>query len=153
MPKRKSRSWRSWTPDAVATSAERAFWELVQKSGRSFAVVQVHIRDSDVSGECWTNAFAYAKERRLDYAEGWVQRPGRVPEHHAWVVNAFGMAIEVTPGYERATNYRGIVFSVHAPLIRHTERKWRNNVPRASVVETALAVGIPPEKILETARG
>lgn len=98
--------------------------------------------DSSDTTDCWTHAAAYAERTGADYVEGICLRrkgPGEVVTcAHAWAEEGtpFGRrVVELTPGYEEAYGYRGIV----VPRDTESYRRARVGRTRYGVIELDIA--------------
>ncbi len=99
--------------------------------------------------ECWTNAW----EGSGVYVEGYTLRPdGKTWTTHAWNLNAFGVVIERTPGFEQAgTRYFGIAIDREGALAAIANKVMGKDRWRTSVLEAAL-MGSGPERTIEMLR-
>lgn len=146
MPKSKPRKPRPTRAGQTATPATpieaRAFvTRKATRSGHRFTRSQYHPVGTPV--ECWTNAWFYAREHRLRYAEGVVTMPNGL-HLHAWCVAEDGTAIEVTRGYDVGTDYRGWILNQRE--IEHLTQAWTG--PRSSALESGYASGVAPWGVL-----
>lgn len=86
--------------------------------------------------ECWTNAWALARQAGLKYFEGVVTLPSGRVDTHAWTRDRKGRVIEPTPGYEDAVSYAG--FEVPKELALKLSGAWSGW--RSSVLEVMAAM-------------
>jgi hypothetical protein len=92
---------------------------------------------------CWTNAWLYAREHDLGYAEGVVTMPNGT-HAHAWAVADDGTAVEVTRGYDAASNYRG--WALNLDEVEAVSHDW--GLDRSSILEAAYGSAVAPWPVL-----
>lgn len=140
------------TDEDEGMDARRAFVRYMGKHGVAMPgarrlVIQPPLDDSGDT-DCWTYAARYVAEHPgSSYVEGICWLPpdagkARVAAH-AWVVEdtPFGSQIvEFTPGYERATGYRGLPINTDSEEFQRADDGER----RYSVLELMIAIGATP---------
>lgn len=142
------------TPDAAHIVFVRFMRRIGQPAPNTKRLeIQEPIVD-DGETDCWTHAWEVAQRTpNARYVEGICGRPGGLTKDsatHAWVEvdSLFGpVLIECTPGYEYATNYRGLVVD-HTPgsWVERATRDWPRQ--RASVIQSYLRGNASVEEIL-----
>lgn len=129
------------TPGMSPAAVRAWFTKTATKKGAPFARSEYHPLGPPTY--CWTNAWLYANEHDLGYAEGVVTMPNGT-HAHAWVVAADGTAIEVTKGYDIATGYRGWVLDKD----RVAAGSSTMGLDRSSILESAYASGAAPWPVI-----
>lgn len=129
------------TPGMSPAAIRAWFVRTATKKGTAFTRSQFHPLGPPTY--CWTNAWLYANEHDLGYAEGVVTMPNGL-HAHAWAVAADGTAVEVTTGYEVATNYRG--WSLNKDEVAAATHDW--DLDRSSILETAYGSAVAPWPVL-----
>lgn len=139
--------------------AERTYLRLVRQHGRPAPAtkrldLQAPVAD-DGESDCWTHAWQVAQRTGATYVEGICVRAGADgPSFHAWVEETNPLTgrilVECTPGYEHATRYVGIAVDCTPDGIpAQMTGDWD---VRASVIQSALAGGGTPARVLEVVR-
>jgi hypothetical protein len=138
------------TPD----KARSLFTSLAITQGKEWTVAEYAPTGPD-NGNCWQRAYETSIANGHAYVEGIVYKYGRFSNAHGWSVRTSLLGetvIESTEDYDKSATYKGFVIDLDNPHVREMTTIMEGQ-PRSSVIETALAAGVPFYKIRTFLKG
>ena len=134
--------------------ARRLFTALSLTHGKEWSVAEYAPTGPD-NGNCWQRAYETSTANGYAYAEGVVYKYGRFSTAHGWSVRTSLLGqtvIESTEGYDLTATYKGFIIDLDNRHVREMT-EIMGDQPRSSVIETALAAGVPFTKIRSLLKG